>query len=121
MKEEQELKKLNAKWDLHKVVQNAVNAAHINPSPETRERLTILETNNKNIMDKMEEFQIQNKESHQQIIEAVNKLESKLDCAIEKKAGKWVEKVIWGVIIFLMTGVFGYIGSVIIRTIETTK
>jgi hypothetical protein len=118
MKEDKELKKFNDKWKLHKVVQAAVSAAHVNPSPETRERLTILETNHKNVMEKLEEFQKTNIEAHQNIIQGLTNLEAKIDGALEKKAGVWVEKVIWGVVVFLMTGVFGYIGSVIIRSIE---
>ena len=59
-------------------------------------KIAILETNITNIMEKLEEFQLDNKEQHTAIMEAVNKLESKLDYAIGKKADKWVEKIlIW--------------------------
>ena len=87
---------LNKKWDIHKVVTEAIQSAHIEPSPETRERLTSLEVNQQNFMDKLQEFQNDNKEAHNAIMTVVSKLDEKLDKALEKKANKWTETAwIW--------------------------
>jgi len=74
---------------------------------EEKERIAILETNHKNIMEKIEE-----------ILEKVDNLEKKLDCALDKKANIWVEKVLIWLGIIIGTGILGYIGSLIIKVIE---
>lgn len=48
-----------------------------------KERILVLEANQKNIMEKIDS-----------IIERFDRFEEKLDCALEKKANKWVENAI---------------------------
>lgn len=84
------------KWDIHKVVQEAIKSSHNEPSPETKERLVALEINLNNMMEKLEQSIQDNKEAHSAIMDSIKSFEEKLDIAIGKKADKWVEKVlIW--------------------------
>jgi hypothetical protein len=63
----------------------SLNKIHNFPSPETRERLATLETNQNNFMTELQEIKSMIKE-----------LDGKISCALEKKADKWVEQVlIW--------------------------
>ncbi len=55
---------------------------------------------------------------HEETKETLKYMMDKLDKALEKKAGKWVEKVIYGAAIFVITGLFSYLGTVIIKVIE---
>jgi len=68
-------------------------------SDETR--IALLEQSTTNIMDKLNEFQILNKEEHEDIIKSLEafhsktnesfvQLNKKLDCALEKKADKTI-------------------------------
>lgn len=52
------------------------------------ERLSILETNQQNFMDKLESSIQENKEAHKSLIEMIKGIENKLDNALEKKADK---------------------------------
>ena len=81
------------------------------------ERMIALEITQKNLMDQLIQFNNDNKEQHSQIFQVLKGLEDKLDLALEKKANKWVEKVIIGAIAFLLTGIFGYLGTLIIKTV----
>ena len=47
----------------------------------------------------------------------VSSFDEKLDRALEKKANKWVEKFVAGFIIMILSGLFGYIGTLIYKTI----
>ena len=59
---------------------------HDKSSPETRERLSILETSQKNIMEEIQELKVMIKEMRCEIKEV-----------LETKANKWVENVmLWG-------------------------
>lgn len=91
---------------------------HNEPAPETRERLTKLETNHQNLMEKIEENQKLNEDAHKAIMVVVEKIDSKLDSALEKKAGIWVEKVLIWLGIVIGGGVLGYIGMLLIKVIE---
>ena len=63
---------------------------HFNPSPETRERLTALETNQNNFMQ-------QNSKEHDEIKQMISEMKNDLKNALETKADKWTEKaLIWG-------------------------
>lgn len=79
---------LNEKWDMSRVIQNAIESAHNTPAPETRERLKALEVTQQNVMDKLEESIKDNKESHILMMSAIDKLDKKLDQALDKKADK---------------------------------
>lgn len=57
-------------------------------SSDTKKSIAVLEVNYKNIMDRLEEFQQQNKEAHNAITSSVSAMERKLDLAIDKKAEK---------------------------------
>lgn len=62
------------------------NTYHNYPSPETRERLSILETSQKNIMQEIQELKVMIKELRCEIKEV-----------LDTKANKWVENVmLWG-------------------------
>jgi len=79
---------LDKKWDISRIVQEAVKTAHYDPAPETRERLTALETRQKMFMET-------NTKEHQDIFEAITAIEAKLDKALEGKADKApVEKLL---------------------------
>ena len=82
---------LDKKWDMSRVIQNAIESAHNTPAPETRERLKALEITQQNVMEKLEESIKDNKESHVLMMTAIDKLDKKLDQALEKKANVWVE------------------------------
>ena len=73
-------------------------------------RIAVLETNQNNIMEKLDS-----------IVDRFNKFEEKLDKALEKKADKdtqWAEPVLKSLGIFLASGILAYIGSILIKTIE---
>lgn len=53
-------------------------------------RIALLENNHQTMMEKLNEFQEDNREQHTLIVDALNKLENKLDGALEKKADKEV-------------------------------
>lgn len=118
---------LDKKWNIHKVMKEAIEKAHIEPAPETRERLSCLEISQKNLMDKLNEFQSDNKEAHEQIrkdnsngiaqvIQALNILEAKLDEALDKKAGIWVENVLIATGSAIGLALLTYIGTLIYET-----
>ena len=126
MNEEQEL---NAKWNIHKVVQEAINSSHPEPAPETRERLAKLETNQQNFMDKLEENQIANEKAHERLMSSITEfhavtnnslkgMEEKLDRALDKKANIWVEKVLIWLGAVIGVGLIGYLGTLLVRVIE---
>ena len=117
MKIIQSEQEFNNKWNIHKTVQEAVKSAHLEPSPETKERLVALEVNQKNIMDKLEEMNISNKEAHNGIVEMIVKIEDKLDKALEKKANKWVEVLVIWVGRSIGVGLLAVIGGLIIKAI----
>lgn len=121
-------KEFNKKWKLHKVVQEAVQTSHFEPSSETRERLVFLETNQKNLMDKLEENQILNEKSHEHILQsmkefhdstnyAISQITEKLDKALEKKADKWVQVLIVWLGYTIGTGLLAVLGGLIIKSI----
>ena len=70
-------------------------------------KVALLEQNHLNLMEKIEE-----------ILERFDKLESKLDYALEKKAGIWVEGVIKWFGICVGSGILGYVGLQLIKVIE---
>ena len=74
-------------------------------SPETR--IALLESNHETLMEKIESILIR-----------FDKFEEKLDIALEKKAGKWVEGVIKWFGITIGTGILGYLGLLIVKAIE---
>ena len=41
------------KWDIHRIIQEAVKSSHYEPSSETKSRLKLLEDNQKKFMEKM--------------------------------------------------------------------
>jgi hypothetical protein len=80
-------------------------------------RLSLQELTSKTIMDKLDEFQIDNKEQHQAITRALENFELKLDKALEGKANVWVEKAFsW-----LLYSIGGIIVAALMYTILKTK
>jgi len=123
----QDESEFDTKW--REIYKERVRHSHDSPAPETRERLAILETNQNNIMEKLEEFQINNKEEHQDIVKSLaefhtktnlsmKEITDKLDKALEKKAGIWVEKVLLWFGAIAGAGILAYLGSLIIKVIE---
>lgn len=102
MTEEEEFDK---KWN--KIYFERVSETYGEPAPETRERLAKLETNHTNIMEKIEEILIR-----------FDKFEDKLDRALDKKANIWVEKVLIWLGVFIGAGILGYLGTLIIGTMN---
>ena len=80
-----------------------------------QERLLALELNQKNIMEELQRFNQENKDQHNEILGLVKEMGSKLDLALDKKANKWVEKVIIGVVVFVLTGCATYLGALIVQ------
>lgn len=74
------------KWD--KRYMEHVASSHSTPSPETKVKLAILETNNKNIMDILKQSIQDNKEAHESLVESIKSIETKLDNALISKADK---------------------------------
>lgn len=79
---------------------------HNNPSPETRERLKALEISQKYMVDEISEIKL-----------LVKGLDTKLDCALEKKADKdvvkrlqdnlqWISYTVIGAVVL---GVIGFV------------
>lgn len=67
----------NKKWNIHKIVQEAMKTSHSEPAPETRERLAILDTNQKFMVQEITEIK-----------KLVEGLDTKLNTVIENKADK---------------------------------
>ena len=86
-----------------------------------RERILVLEKNHEQFMKEFITYSEENSKQHTEIKELIEQMGQKLDTALEKKAGIWVEKVlIWfGSIVGI--GVIGYLGSLIIKVIEKVK
>ena len=80
-------------------------------------KIALLEQNQKTIMEQFKTYSKENEEQHTKISETVLRMEEKLDYALDKKAGKWVEKAIIGFIIFILTGLGGYLGTIIYKLI----
>lgn len=97
-------REMNEKWGMSQAIQEALK--HQVPSPETRERIKALEINQQNVMQEIQEIK-----------QMIKDLGTKIDCALDKKADRWVEKVLWTVIGFIVTGFFSYIGILIIQSI----
>lgn len=123
--------KLLEKWGDRKLIEETVKSMnlHTTPAPETRERLKALEIIQTNLMEKLEENQIQNekaqealmtsmKEFHLTTNQSLKDMTDKLDKALEKKAGIWVEKVLYGAGAICGAGILSYIGLQIIKVIE---
>lgn len=76
-------------------------------SKSTEVRVAVLESEHQNIMEKFEE-----------LIKRFDSFEEKLDKALEKKADKWVEKLIIWLGIFIGTSLLSYLGYLIVKVIE---
>lgn len=109
----------NKKWETHKIVQEAVEKAHSNPAPETRERLARLEINNQNMMDLLQD----NKEEHKEIKESIEDIKSivlelpekMFEKADKRYASKPVEKIIYGMVGIFLTGIAVAIWEFIVK------
>lgn len=126
MKHPQTNEEFDKKWN--PIYNKRVKDSHDMPSPETRERLVFLETNQKNLMDKLEENQILNEKSHEHILQsmkefhdstnyAIEQITKKLDVALEKKADKWVQVLIVWLGYTIGTGLLAVLGGLIIKSI----
>lgn len=93
------------KWN--KIYKDRVNQDHNEPSPETRERLSVLETNVSNFMDILKQSIQDNKEAHESLVDMVKGIENKLDSALEKKADKVEVDRIRGIIQWVSYTIIG--------------
>jgi chromosome segregation ATPase len=80
---------------------------HEQPSPETRERLVKLETNQFNLMEEIQDIKAMIKE-----------LGVKLDCALDKKADKWVQTAMTWFMYAVALGIIGTVGTLILKGIQ---
>lgn len=78
---------------------------------KTNTRIALLEQNHITLMEKLIEFQEDNKAQHEEIKTMIRE-------ALEKKAGIWVEKVIIWFGAIAGAGILGYLGLQIIKVIE---
>lgn len=74
-------------------------------------KVAVLQNNQNNIMDKLDEFQRDNKEQHQE-------LKLMIEDALESKAGVWVERVLIWFARIMGAGVLSYLGYLIIKLIK---
>ena len=84
-------------------------------------KIATLELNQKNIMEELQRFNLENKEQHSEILSFIVRLEEKLDIALEKKANKWMEKAMVGTVVFVLTGFASYLGVLIVQTMLHVK
>lgn len=96
-KQEQEF---NKKWNLHKVVQEAVEKSHFSPSPQTLLEICALKEANKNIMEKLDSFAEKLESIKIQLAELPEKIFEKGD---ERYASKTSERVIYGMVGIVIT------------------
>lgn len=107
MQNPQTEKEFNKKWNLHKVVQEAVEKSHYSPSPQTLLELTNIKkdmaSNNevhKIIMEKLDNFGEKLEAMRIQIAELPEKIFEKGD---ERYASKTSERVIYGMVGIVIT------------------
>ena len=71
-------------WNTRKIIEETMKSFHSEPSPETRERLKALETQQKFMVDEISEIK-----------QLVKGLDTKLDNVIQNKADKEEVKTLW--------------------------
>lgn len=83
-------KDLVKKWNNRKLIEETISSMgeHNNPSPETREQLAILKTNYNYLMEKVDEIKEENYKQHEELKNAIVKIDEKLDSALVNKADK---------------------------------
>jgi len=113
---------INKKWDIHNIIQEAIRTSHSEPAPETRERLAALETSQKLFMEENKKEHGDLKKSmedfHTMMFSNMKDLNDKLDKALDKKAGIWVEKVLIWLGVGIGGGLLAYLGNLIIKLIN---
>lgn len=113
-------KEFDEKWN--PIYKERVKKSHGESAPETRERLAILETTQKLFMEENKkehrELMASQTDFHFEVKETLKELTDKLDKALEKKAGIWVEKVLIWAGVVIGGGVLAYLGKIIIKVIE---
>ena len=86
---------LNDKWKLHEVIQEALKTAHIAPSPETTQRLKVLEAHHNIFMDKLDKMADQINKISIDIAELPEKIFERGD---DRYASKVTEKAVYALI-----------------------
>jgi uncharacterized coiled-coil DUF342 family protein len=83
-------KDLVKKWNNRKLIEETISSMgeHNNPSPETREQLAVLKTNYNYLMEKVDEIKEENYKQHEELKNAIVKIDEKLDTALTNKADK---------------------------------
>ena len=74
-------------------------------------KIALLEQNHLQMMEKLNEYQQENRDQHKEIKEIIEK-------ALNKKANIWVEKVLIYLGTAIGLGLIGYLGKLIIKVIE---
>ena len=102
----------NEKWDTRKIAEETFKSmySHSEPSPETRERLVYLETNQTNLMEKLEGVE-------KKVDDGFKEIKDLLKEAMAQKANKWVEKVFIWFLITIATGLLAYLGTLLLKLI----
>jgi len=102
-KSEQEF---NTKWNIHKVVQEAIEKSHAFPSPQTLSEICALKEVNKKIMEKIDDFSEKLEAMRIQIAELPEKMFEKADQRyVNKDRFMTVERAVFALIGALCLGV----------------
>jgi hypothetical protein len=122
---------LNKKWEIHKVVDEAVRGAlnYDESSKQSAIDIATLRTNQINIVETLKTNQESNEKAHDAIMkslidfhvsnkESMKEMSDKLDKALDKKADKWIEKVFIWLGIGIGGGLLAYLGNLIIKLIK---
>jgi hypothetical protein len=112
-----QLKKLNEKWDLHSLVQDAISKAHTEPSPETKKELALLKDNHNIIMEKLDNFIDESRTHHQEVELKIAELPKKLADEFDHRyASKLTETLVYSLVGLIVTGVvIALLGSIMIQ------
>lgn len=109
----------------NKIYKKKTNSLHSEPSPETRERLSVLENNHQTMMDKLTELKEDNKEEHKALSVTIIEIKTLLDKLPELMTDKFdnryaskdtetaLKRVMWIVISIVITAL---VGLVIVET-----
>ena len=109
MSDEEEL---NEKWKIHDIVDEAVRGAlhYDESSKQSAKDIAVLQTNHKNIMEKMESLE-------KKVDDGFKEIKDLLKEAMAQKANKWVEKVFIWFLITIATGLLAYLGTLLLKLI----
>lgn len=103
------------KWDIHRIIQEAVKSSHYEPSSETKSRLKLLEDNQKKFMEKLDNFETKLDEIKELVLKMPKQIFDEGDSRYASKSYEQILKWIGGII---GSGILGYLGYLIVKLIE---